>query len=329
MGSLRELRLRTECLMCRLASELVATTRIQKPELCLPNEDGDLICIIDRIKESPDAEIPARYRYPNHVRFQISVANYRRNSAHEITKLQPLAKMADEDAYYSFTQLLDLELHERARPLGPREADLRLLKSWIKLCEEQHGGDCSQPSWLRKGQEAPKLPREFRLIDVELRCVVPAPSTEARYYALSYVWGDVVPPLLMNANLKEFSVPGALDNIGVPRTVADAIGFVLRLGGRFLWVDSLCIIQDNPYDKLSQIYSMDLIYSYAFLTIVAAAGGDANAGLPGANPNSRVYQQKAINLAGTDYLTTSVCGGLWPEFYWNRRGWTYQERALS
>jgi len=47
----------------------------------------------------------------------------------------------------------------------------------------------------------------------------------------------------------------------------------------YLWIDCLCILQDGEEDKHNQISSMDAVYNLSFLTIVAAAGDDANAGL--------------------------------------------------
>jgi len=53
------------------------------------------------------------------------------------------------------------------------------------------------------------------------------------------------------------------------------------MGERYLWVDALCIIQDDSMDKEWQIARMGSIYSSAVFTIVAACGVDADAGLPG------------------------------------------------
>jgi hypothetical protein len=56
---------------------------------------------------------------------------------------------------------------------------------------------------------------------------------------------------------------------------------VKRLDQRYLWVDVLCLIQDDKSDMEKGINSMDSIYEGAVFTIVAANGSDANAGLPG------------------------------------------------
>jgi hypothetical protein len=69
------------------------------------------------------------------------------------------------------------------------------------------------------------------------------------------------------------------------------------IGERYLWVDSLCIVQDDPQEKHGQIANMDAIYGNAILTINAAAGQDANAGLPGVRPLSRKWSNSFSNTS--------------------------------
>jgi hypothetical protein len=52
------------------------------------------------------------------------------------------------------------------------------------------------------------------------------------------------------------------------------------MGEKYLWVDSICIVQDDPVVANAQINQMDLIYAQAVLTIVAATGQNANVDLP-------------------------------------------------
>lgn len=68
-----------------------------------------------------------------------------------------------------------------------------------------------------------------------------------------------------------------LDNF--PLTFRDAILITRRLGYQYLWIDSLCIIQDSIEDWQREAASMDYIYKHASLTIAAEAGGDSSAGI--------------------------------------------------
>lgn len=54
-----------------------------------------------------------------------------------------------------------------------------------------------------------------------------------------------------------------------------------------MWVDAVCIAQDDETEKTATIGIMDRIYASAILTIVAASGVDGNAGLAGVQPDSR------------------------------------------
>jgi hypothetical protein len=89
---------------------------------------------------------------------------------------------------------------------------------------------------------------------------------------LSYVWGHS--PAASGAG------PGSLPKT-FERTIEDAITIAVVLGFRYLWVDRYCIPQDNPAEKNSQIQRMGDIYANSALTIIAAAGDDAEFGLPG------------------------------------------------
>ena len=57
----------------------------------------------------------------------------------------------------------------------------------------------------------------------------------------------------------------------IPRTISDAIQLMLHIGKRYLWVDSLCIKQDDENDKKKQLTIMDSIYTNAEFVVVDAA----------------------------------------------------------
>ena len=124
----------------------------------------------------------------------------------------------------------------------------------------------------------------------------------------------------------------------IPRTVQDAITFAAQLGYRYLWVDSLCIVQDDRSEKHDQIAMMHLIYSAAHATIVQHTGSDANAGLPGVRLGSRsliatkthVIPKKTeahdfIMMATANYSVP----GIFSASMHSTRGWTLQEVLLS
>jgi hypothetical protein len=146
----------------------------------------------------------------------------------------------------------------------------------------------------------------------------------------SYTWGKIDPLVLLKENEVELRKEGALTTYKsrLPVTIQDSISLCRMLGFRYLWCDSLCIMQDTA-DKHDQIQQMDRIYNEAVLCIVAAAGRDANAGLPGVS-RQRDVRQRIIGLDGMKLANTVP--DLVPSIastFWRSRGWCFQENLLS
>lgn len=218
------------------------------------------------------------------------------------------------------------------RVLNLGSIDISIGRSWLDHCEERHGAICSEQGW----SFALEKPTFLRVIDVEEFCLFEVPSTQVatcRYLALSYCWGKVTNFLLQNANKQQLlRRHGLLPYIyqGLPKTVRDAIFTARGLRERYLWVDSLCIEQDNEEEKSQQIAIMDSIYSNAILTIVAADGKDVDSGLPGVEPGSRSIKQETEQIHSGHHIITPLeePKGL-ETSSWNLRAWTFQERLLS
>lgn len=95
--------------------------------------------------------------------------------------------------------------------------------------------------------------------------------------ALSYVWGAQPVFKTLEENFKKLKCPGELLHHWdlFLRSIQDAMHLAKLIGYRYLWIDSLCIIQDNDTDKMKQLVTIDTIYTRAALTIVAADSDDA------------------------------------------------------
>ncbi|KAJ5999369.1 hypothetical protein N7451_007179 [Penicillium sp. IBT 35674x] len=205
------------------------------------------------------------------------------------------------------------------------------LVSWIEGFTSNHGPKCDP--YLEP--EPSVRPREFRLVDVHSLKIVQAPD-KGSYVALSYVWGANYHWLRYTTDnralLEEDS--GILRAYSkLPKTIRDAIVLTRQMKQQYLWVDSLCVLQDDLDDKIKQIPLLHTIYKNANLVIVAAYGCDANAGLPGVEPHRfplrTVRRREHVHdkvrlLSGCDraenYIRTTV---------WWSRGWTYQEFEMS
>lgn len=232
------------------------------------------------------------------------------------------------------------------------QIDLELIKCWLEICRVQHRSTYLKSN-IVAGSMIPNTPTDIHsqstltiqscqstaintitpdltLIDVKRKCLVDMPLNTA-YLALSYVWGTPQTYQNVNRRQKDLYNPGSIsaDNEAIPRTIQDAILLTANLGETYLWVDSLCICQDETENKMKQIMNMGNIYSQALFTIVAAAGTNANAGLPGVRAFSRNSTQR------TEYVQGMILANELPQLedvieqsYWNTRGWTFQEKQL-
>lgn len=203
------------------------------------------------------------------------------------------------------------------------------VRSWIASCRQDghfhQTNACSTPVEQTRSTQS-----HLRVIDVDAACIVPLPPN-ATYAALSYQWGMDQKLKLTVENKERLSTPGYLSSPqGQPsRTIVDAIAATKRLNHCYLWVDALCIIQDSVEDKVLSLGVMDQIYHDADITIVAAAGQNAEHGLPGVSI-ARTERQMIANIQGiTVSNMLEAAAGAITFSRWNTRGWTYQERLLS
>lgn len=202
------------------------------------------------------------------------------------------------------------------------------LEGWIQRCNENHGDKCKvDPITERPPHHIPDW-----VIDCEDGCIVRGCSVP-RYAALSYVWSSAATDniggeeaaedrlVLRKDNLADFCCQGFLRSHileSMPVIIQDAINFVQLSGFRYLWVDSLCIVQhdDNTRDR---VCLMKEIYSGAYFTIIAA--GSTN-GLYG-NKDDDDRQFPHDNISAKHLHSKLLCS------HWASRGWTFQEQLLS
>jgi hypothetical protein len=201
------------------------------------------------------------------------------------------------------------------------KVDFARMRGLLRTCEETHDG-CKLVL---------KTPDEMRIIDLEEMNIVGAPP-ECRYFALSYVWGRPSKPwlTLTRENSDSLRAPGSLIGANLPSTILDAIQTCKELGERYLWVDSLCIVQDDAAYQKRQIDIMDTIYASATCTLVAAAGSNANTGFPGVSTWTRATPQQTSTIQDMEVSNTlPQLKHMIEVSAWNTRGWTYQERIFS
>jgi hypothetical protein len=148
---------------------------------------------------------------------------------------------------------------------------------WLRQCLENHqecrvaptAGRSSFPGRLLHVDQCGQKPR------VQLR-ETESMSSMVPYFVLSHCWGGA-----NVLKLTQSSLPSMLNSVSfssLPKTFQDAIYTTLELGYSYLWIDSLCIIQDSTLDWAAQSAIMGDIYYNAILCIAAVASRSGSDG---------------------------------------------------
>ncbi|RFN44758.1 hypothetical protein FIE12Z_11024 [Fusarium flagelliforme] len=151
------------------------------------------------------------------------------------------------------------------------------------------------------------------------------------YVALSYVWGQSQRSQQRPQRQKQQEgLDGIREGIVEP-AIEDAIRVTLELGYSYLWVDRYCIVQTGDEAiKQEQLRHMHLVYANAEVTLIAAAGKDSSAGLPGVPGRPREQQPGAlINGHALVRIPPDPSLHIRSRSTWATRGWTYQEGLLA
>ena len=199
------------------------------------------------------------------------------------------------------------------------------VKLWLRWCREDHEHRHACRS-ARQNQDLTTLGTNLRVFDVKYHQVVIAPP-DVDYIALSYVWGQVDQHKLLSTHLDPICGNARIRPEECSRTIRDAIAITSALNERYLWVDTLCIVQDDIIEKRATIHAMHHVYENAKLTIIAADGVNANSGIltTESNPRYRPLMEviEGVRVAQREEIP-DITGTPW-----NQRAWTYQEFQLS
>lgn len=193
--------------------------------------------------------------------------------------------------------------------------DLHLVQSWIKQCQTAHPIHQSDVS-------SHVTPNYFRLIDVQTWSIEEV-AADRRYLALSYVWGSGVKFQATKGNIALLSKPGGIRSVldQLSPTIRDAITLAERLNERYLWIDSLCIVQDDA-EALKTIGDMDLIYSQAWLVVCAAGDRCSKDGLVGVRGSRLAVQCTSRILADLTLVAQYDAASYIGRSIYSHRGWT-------
>jgi len=228
------------------------------------------------------------------------------------------------------------QIHQNAS--GPTAKST--VEEWFQDCKKHHHNLCAPP--LRS-----KTPLPSRVIDVRTspHKIVVTNGKLGHYTTLSYTWGGDQPYQLTPGNFQTYTHSGInLRSLpDVPLTIVDAIEITKLLDGiDYLWVDSLCIIQ-NDYKKTdfhTEGVKMKDYYGNSSLTICAAASQTAFTGIfnkrnvPDSTDIPYTLKNRDTGTLTIFTLDPSKENTLvsYLSLEWNpivERAWTLQERVLS
>jgi hypothetical protein len=168
--------------------------------------------------------------------------------------------------------------------------DLHLARKWLEECGEQHSSCLTTPT---------RLPT--RVIDVGTDKRTPrliiAEGKVAPYLALSHRWGGPDRKRLITTTQ---SLPYHCYGIrpeAWPKTFQDAINVARALDIQYLWIDSLCIIQDDTRDWETEALKMNEVYANAYATIFAERSSHCDDGLFRTGEDARAQLQWVREVA--------------------------------
>src|SRR5215469_1161420 len=218
----------------------------------------------------------------------------------------------------------------------------QMVRRWLNQCEIVHGEECVQarPPFGVARLELPTSPPPnasrfntllpfLYFIDVKENRLSRL-SAGGRYVALSYVWGNCPSFKAFRNTIDELQQPGSLlaAKSQLSAVIVDAMYLTADIGERYLWVDSLCIVQDDQITKQATINVMNLVYRNAILTIIAATGTDASAGLPGVRSRPRLQSQQSAVIAPNLKLISLHSLKMFELSTWSTRAWTLVVTSL-
>jgi hypothetical protein len=158
-------------------------------------------------------------------------------------------------------------------------SSFEMARYWMNRCLKNHSG-CPKP--------IPFLPT--RVIDVgpvdgsqepylfeESLYQNTFPGEQRKYVALSHCWGSKpwfrTTADTIDERRSRISMPD------LPKTFRDAVTVTRQLGVRYLWIDSLCIVQENTSDWEKEAVRMCDYYQNALCTITSAHSVNTRGGL--------------------------------------------------
>lgn len=223
-------------------------------------------------------------------------------------------------------------------PLDPgSETHIKILSEWIRRCDDDHHPPADSgfvpTRLLAVGDE--KSRRVHLVCNLREKLV--------HYVALSHRWGTLnqkqpVEVKFPTTNKESIDkIRKGIDDTDLPQTFLDAVIITRKLGVKYLWIDSLCILQkfedgdsESKEDWNKESKLMEQVFSSAYFTIAASCADHRFHGF--LKPRT---PRQFVTMAAEDGAQFHICEVIdnfdrdVEQGELNKRGWVLQERALS
>lgn len=213
-------------------------------------------------------------------------------------------------------------------PTAGTVAHFEILRHWLAECNQNHT-NC-------RSFDSVKASLPTRLIDVgnDDTSIVKLYETKThdnlKYLALSHPWGPHIEThfCTFRSTLEQHKKGIRLDQL--PATFRDAVRVTRGVGHRYLWIDSICIIQGPDGDFNDEAKRMEDVFSQAYCVLAASSARGQHDGF--LKPRE---QRRYITLPQGSLPPIYVCEFI-DDFqghvlgsHLNKRGWVLQERVLA
>jgi hypothetical protein len=233
---------------------------------------------------------------------------------------------------YPFIKKVDYSID----PTFFMQTEIEGARKWLHHCLENHP-TCGSPSTYAS------LPTRLVAVGSSTRdpyLYIPGPEEKGSYLTLSYCWGEGDSLKTTKDTLGKLRTGFVLEDL--PKTCQDALVVARQLGIQYIWIDRLCIIQDDGEDWVQESASMHSVYTNALLTLAALSSHGGDTGLELDQGNPRIERENAISevelSSGRKCIVAArmPCGSstlgfihTWGPACLESRLWTLQEVALS
>ncbi|KAI8949113.1 heterokaryon incompatibility protein-domain-containing protein [Xylaria longipes] len=242
----------------------------------------------------------------------------------------------DDGSLFEYADIHETDVLDRPN-LGTStnsEKSLAFVAEQIRICQQSHS--CCQAG---SGTWYPTRLLQAVTVNgrIELKVIETAGKTlPGPYITLSHCWGGHVPLQLTTRNKEEFkkSIPIGL----LPILYIDAVHIAQRLDITYIWIDSLCIVQDSREDWRQESSMMGLVYQNGLFNIEAVSAPNCSHSMFTSRDPLQLFPHivKAGTLDETRYVQWTenddeywATGGFIASEILYSRGWVLQERLLA